>query len=172
MAKRRHGNKLPPFVALTWEMLNSMAYKELNYASAKALPYFLGKFKGGYHDPQRYLANFSFSYAEAKTYRIASATFSKIIQELVAKGFIDPCDKGGLRSDGKSYNIFKLSERWKDYGKPDFKTSNWKCFLPRITRTNTKLPDERLHQKNHRLSMEKITREANYEQGINTSKSY
>lgn len=172
MAKKNHGNKLPPFVALTWEMLNSMAYKELRYASAKALPYFLGKFKGSYHDPQRYLSSFSFSYSEAKTYRFSSATFSKIIQELVAKGFIDPVDKGGLRSNGKSYNLFKLSERWKDYGKPDFKSLNWKCFLPRLSRANTKPHEERLQQKNHELSMGKITREAIYEQSIDTGKSY
>lgn len=163
MPKRRHGNKLPPFVALIWDMLNSMAYKELNYASAKVLPYFLGKFKGSYHDPQRYLFEFSFSYSEGQRYGFSSATFSKIIQELVAKGFIDPCDKGGLRSEGKSYNLFKLSKRWKDYGNPDFKFLNWKCFSPRLSRTDTKPPEERLQQKNHELSMGKITREAIYE---------
>ena len=101
-----------------------------------------------------------------------AATFSKINQELVAKGFIDPCDKGGLRSDGKSYNLFKLSEQWKDYGKSDFKCLNLKCFSLKLSRTNTKLPEERLQQKNHELSMGKITREANYEQSINASKCY
>ncbi|MBA4349614.1 MAG: hypothetical protein C0415_06485 [Thermodesulfovibrio sp.] len=168
MPKKKHGNKLPPFVALTWEMLNSKAYKELNYASAKALSYFLGKFKGSYHDPQRYLSGFSFSYSEAKTYRFSSATFSKIIQELVAKGFIDPVDRGGLRSDGKSYNLFKLSERWKDYGKPDFKPLNWKCFLPRLSKPHGK----GFQQKKHELSIRKIIREANYEQSIDADKSY
>lgn len=141
MSKKKYGNKLPPFVALTWEMLNSKAYKELNYASAKALPYFLGKFKGGYHDPQRYLSGFSFSYAEANKYMFSSATFSKIIQELVAKGFIDPVDKGGLRSDGKSYNLFRLSRRWEKYGAEGFETKNWRCFIPK-TRLKTTLESE------------------------------
>lgn len=31
MAKKKHGNKLPPFVALTWEMLNSKAFLDLHY---------------------------------------------------------------------------------------------------------------------------------------------
>jgi len=131
MQKKKHGNKLPPFVALTWAMLNSKAFKDLNYASAKALPYFIGKIKGSYNDPQRYLTAFPFSYSEACQYGFSSATFSKVIQGLIAKGFIDPVDKGGLRSEGKTYNLFKLSRRWLDYGNADFKPLNWKCFLPR-----------------------------------------
>lgn len=131
MSKTKN-NKLPPFVPLLWEMLNSKAYKDLNYASAKALPYFLGKYRGAYKDGQKYLFEFSFSYSEAKRYGFASSTFSKVIQELVRKGFIDPVDKGGLRGDGKSYNLFKLSERWERYGTEEFKHKDWKCFLPKI----------------------------------------
>lgn len=128
---RRKNNSLPPFVALTWEMLNSKAYKTLKYASAKALPYFLGKIKQNYRDPQRYLIGFSFSYSEANKLGFAPATFSKVIQELVMKGFIDPVDKGGLRSDGKSYNIFRLSKRWDEYGTNEFEPKDWRCFIPK-----------------------------------------
>ena len=131
MSRKSKRNSLPPFVPLLWEMLNSNVYKILKYASAKALPYFMGKVKEAYRDPQRYLVEFSFSYSEAARYGFASSTFSKIIQELVGKGFIDPVDKGGLRSDGKSYNLFRLSERWKKYGTEEFKDINWKCFQPR-----------------------------------------
>src|ERR1700690_1428522 len=128
MAKRKTPNKLPPFVPLLWDVLNSEAYKSITYAAAKALPYFLGKFKGSYSDPQRYLFAFQFSYSEGKRYGFASATFSKVIQELVRKGFIDPVDKGGLRSDGKSCNLFRLSQRWLKYGKNDFDHADWKFF--------------------------------------------
>jgi hypothetical protein len=124
-------NSLPPFVALLWEMLNSRAYKELNSSAAKALPYFLGKFRGAYRDPQRYKFVFPFSYSEAEWLGFASSTFSRVIQELVRKGFIDPVDKGGLRSDGKSYNLFSLSERWKEYRTARFEDADWKCFKPR-----------------------------------------
>lgn len=129
---RKHGNRLPPFVALVWEMLNSKAYKDLNYASAKALPYFLGKYKGAYRDPQRYLFEFPFSYSEAKRYGFSNSTFSKVIQELVRKGFIDPVDRGGLRSNGKGYNLFNLSRRWEKYGTTGFEHIEWRCFLPRL----------------------------------------
>jgi len=130
-ARKKIPNSLPPFVALTWGLLNNEAYKQLKSSSAKALPYFLGKFKGGYRDPQRYLTEFPFSYSEGRKYGFAPATFSTVIQELVRKGFIDPVDKGGLRSDGKSYNLFKLSERWEKYGTAEFKALDWKCFFPR-----------------------------------------
>lgn len=132
MSRSKKKNKLPPFVALPWVILNSRAYKELNFSATKALPYFLGKVREGYRDPQRYLVEFSFSYSEAKRYGFASSTFSKVIQELVGKGFIDPVDKGGLRSDGKSYNLFKLSERWERYGTKEFIHKDWKSFQPRV----------------------------------------
>ena len=131
MASKKTSNKLPPFVPLPWEILNSKAYKGMNYAAAKALPYFLGKRKENYRDPQRYLMDFSFSYSEGNNFGFSPSTFSKIIQELVKTGFIDPIDKGGLRSDGKSYNLFRLSERWKQYGHNDFELLDWRCFQPK-----------------------------------------
>jgi hypothetical protein len=127
----KKGNRLPPFVPLTWEMLNSRAYKDLSASPAKALPYFLGKVKTQWNDPQKYKMEFSFSYSEARNYGFASSTFSKIIHALVSSGFINPVDKGGLRGDCKSCNIFKLSQRWKDYGTPAFKPASWRCFIPK-----------------------------------------
>jgi len=131
--KRDKENKrLPPFVPMPWHTLNSKAYVDISPSAAKALPYFLGKYKGPYNDHQRYLLEFSFSYSEGKRYGFSPSTFSKVIQELVRKGFIDPVDKGGLRSDGKSYNLFRLSQRWQKYGKDDFEHTDWKCFEPRL----------------------------------------
>ena len=123
--------RLPPFVPLTWEMLNHKAYKELPPSAAKALPYFLGKVKMYYNDPNRLNTEFSFSYKEAKTLGFALATFSKVITDLIKYGFLDPIDKGGLRGDCKSNNLFCLSERWKLFDQPDFQIVDWKCFCPR-----------------------------------------
>jgi hypothetical protein len=128
--KSRKRDKLRPFVPLLWQILNSKAYIELPFSACKALPYFLGKVKLKYGDPQRYLAEFSFSYTEGKRFGFALATFSKVIQALVHFGFIDPVDKGGLRGDCKSSNRFKLSKRWETYGTEDFLPSEWKTFLP------------------------------------------
>jgi len=136
MAKKG-GSKVTSFSALPWEMLNSSAYIELPHSAAKALPYFIGKVKGRLDDPERYKTEFSFSYREGKRYGFASATFSKVIQSLVAHGMIDPIDKGGLRSDYKSSNKFCLSFRWKNYGKTEFEALNWKCFTPRVRSKTT-----------------------------------
>ena len=123
--------RLPPFVPLPWDLLNHKAYKELPFAASKALPYFLGKVKMDFNDPNRFTAEFSFSYKEGKSLGFATATFSKIIKDLVQYGFIDPKDKGGLRGDCKSNNLFCLSKRWQLFGHTDFHFVDWKCFLPR-----------------------------------------
>jgi hypothetical protein len=129
--KSKRGDRLPPFVPLPWQMLNSKAFIELPPSASKALPYFFGKVKLSFRDPQRYFAEFSFSYTEGKRYGFALATFSKVIQALVRFGFIDPVDKGGLRGECKSFNRFKLSKRWETYGTENFLPSEWKTFLPR-----------------------------------------
>jgi len=128
---------LPPFVALPYDLINSAAYRELPSSAAKALPYFFAKVKIPYRDPQRYGLEFSLSYSEGKKYGFATATFARVIRDLVRLGFVDPVDKGGLRSDGNSYNIFLLSRRWENFGKPDFKEIDWRCFQPRPRRKPT-----------------------------------
>jgi hypothetical protein len=154
MAKKQ-SNRLPPFVPLLWEMLNSKAYRDLNYASAKALPFFLGKVKTVYKDPQRYSMDFSFSYSEGGRYGFASGTFSKIIKDLISHGFLDPVDKGGLRSDGKSYNRFRLSQRWECFETTAFEQIEWSCFLPKPRATSKKETDS-FKKGNKRVSEDKV----------------
>lgn len=127
--KKSNLNKLPPFVALTWELLNSEAYKKLPSSPSKALPYFLGKVKTGYNDPAKYLTKFTFTYTEAKRYGFASTTYYRLISNLMCFGFIDPVSKGGLRGDGYSSSCFRLSKRWMGYGTKNFiKTEKWSEF--------------------------------------------
>lgn len=129
--RSKKGDRLPPFVALPWQMLNCRAYIELPPSACKALPYFLGRVKLGFRDTQRYLTEFSFSYREGRRLGFSSATFSKVIQALVHFGFIDPVDKGGLRGDCKSFNLFRLSRRWENYQTVNFASLEWKNFFPR-----------------------------------------
>lgn len=128
--KRNRLNRLPPFVPLIWSMLNHVAYKSLKPSAAKALPYFLGKVKTPYWDPQRYLERFHFSYTEAMGYGFSRGTFSRVIQELVRKGFIDPAERGGLKSFGLGYNWFCLSQRWQRYGTLGFERKEWGQVFP------------------------------------------
>jgi hypothetical protein len=127
--KRRTGDRLPPFVPLPWNLLNSEGYQKLPFAAAKALPYFFGKVKTNFN-PQRYQSHFTFSYPEAKRYGFSFSTFSKVIKDLISFGFLDPVDRGGLRGFGKGYNVFKLSMRWENYGRPEFQGCDWKTFIP------------------------------------------
>jgi len=138
MPKRRDrkGESLPPFVPMTWQLLNSDAYKALSYASRAMLPYFIGKPE--YSDGKKinlrsdlyFKTKFTFSYREAVKLGCTTRTFTRVIEDLMRKGFIDPIDKGGLRGGGLSYNVFKMSDRWKQYNKKEFvEAIEWKKFI-------------------------------------------
>lgn len=129
---KKNAARLPPFVPLLWDLLNSPAYKSLPASAAKALPYFLGKVKLSPKDPERYKQVFEFSYREGRKAGFALATFSKVIQDLVKYGFIEPVDKGGLRGDCRSSNKFMLSKRWEVFGCEQFKRLDWKSFHPQL----------------------------------------
>ena len=132
MSKRQ--NKLPPFVALPWEILNHKAYKDLTFSAAKALPFFLGKVWSPYRSLQRYREPFHLPYSEAQGLGFPKRTFTRVIEELVRKGFIDPVSKGGLKSFGLGFNTFKLSQRWRKYGTSNFETMEWGHVFPDLGR--------------------------------------
>lgn len=149
MAYGRKKLRLPPFVPLTWELLNSQAYIDLPASAAKALPYFLGKVKLALNDPQRHKTEFSFSYGEAEQLGFARGTHSRSITELMDKGFINPVDKGGLRGCGRSCSLFILSDRWKRYGTPEFEQiAPWNQFAPVFKKTNSSAKMEHYKGKN------------------------
>lgn len=127
MSKSGEKPKLAPFVALPWEIMNSKAYINLSPSSAKALPYFLGKYGREYgmayvksRSPSFSGKPIVFSYAEAERLGFATRTFSRVIQDLIAKGFIEMAGYGGLRGFCKTNNKFILSTRWERYDKLDF----------------------------------------------------
>lgn len=134
MGKTRTGKReytTSPFVMQPWDLLNSKAYIDLKPSASKALPYFLGKPHKNINDPQRYEAEWKLTYGEAKRLGFSSSTFSSIIKDIVAKGFVDPVDKGGLRGDSKSSNKYRLSKRWEKYGTAEFVPMDWESFQPR-----------------------------------------
>lgn len=119
--RSRDRPKSPPFVMMPWELLNSSAFVSLSPSAAKALPYFLGKQGKAYkREKEDFRGVFEFSYAEAKRLGFATRTFSRIIIELVEKGFLIMAGYGGLRGFCKSFNKFELSDRWRKFGQPDF----------------------------------------------------
>lgn len=130
MAKRnKRKDRSPPFVMLPWEVLNSPAHKALPFSARSALPYFLGKPKCPPNSLTAFTTVFDFSYSEARRYGFARGTWSKVIRCLVAKGFVDPVEKGGLRGEGFSGNLFRLSQRWREYGTSSFVSVTWEEFF-------------------------------------------
>ncbi len=119
MPKYKKANRLPPFVAISWDILNSKAYQELNFASAKILPYLLGKPKIRFDDLNYYESVFNFSYGEAEKLGFARVTFARCVKDLQAKGFLIKVCSGGLRGDSKSYSKYKLSRGWKERAEKD-----------------------------------------------------
>ena len=120
---------LPPFVPMTWAILNSEAYKDLSFAARAMLPYFIGKPNINIRSDLYLKTEFSFSYREAVQYGVSTRTFTRVIEDLMKKGFVDPVDTGGLRGWGLSCSRFKMSDRWKDYGKENFVEIGWRQFV-------------------------------------------
>ena len=135
MGKKKAKVKAPPYVMVTWAMLNSAAYKALPSSAAKALPYFLGKVKDKDHwhpeDPARCKIEFLFSYGEARRLGFGRSTFFKMLRDLVRFGFIDLMRKGYKSKDGsKMTSAFALSTRWQNFGLPSFTDGDWKKHFP------------------------------------------
>jgi len=126
MAKKRPTS----FVIMPWEMLDSKAYQALTGNAAKALPLFLFKVKVRLDARERYTTEFTFPYSEAKAHGFCNGTFSKIISELVNKGFIDVAYRGGKKSAYMTSSRFKLSRRWESYGTPQFEQILWEEIYP------------------------------------------
>ena len=120
MARGKKQNKIPgSFVAITYEMIESKAFKELNSSSLKSLILCMRKVKT--YDPiDRFKLQFSLTYPEANKQGLWDSAFSRGIKQLQQLGFIDCVMKGGMRFQGKANSLYRLSQRWKRSGMPDF----------------------------------------------------
>jgi hypothetical protein len=120
------------FVLMTWSLLNSAAYKDLPASSAKVLPFFLGKIKEYDHsNPQRFNADFAFTYTEAKRLGFGKSTFRKMLCDLVKHGFINLSHHGHYKIGGaQPSTLFRLSKRWQQYGTAFFDEGDWRKHFP------------------------------------------
>lgn len=129
--KRKDRNKIPDhFVALTYELLDSKAFKELNGAALKALILFLKKVHT-YNPIDRYQSQFTFTYPEAAKRGLAHSSFSRALKELIEIGFIECVSRGGMRFEGNSCSQYRLSKRWEKYGTPEFE-KRWPGHSERV----------------------------------------
>ena len=114
-------------IRMSFEVLHSDAYRELNYAPAlKVLNWFYEKLKikvikgkRGKNHYQVIDGDISFPYREAIVRGLSSQQFSKALKQLHYFGFIEVKKPGSaLKGD---WTKFEFSERWKEFGTPTFK---------------------------------------------------
>ncbi|MBA4419406.1 MAG: hypothetical protein C0392_16100 [Syntrophus sp. (in: bacteria)] len=128
MARKKATTKLPPFVPMTWKMLNHKACTSLPPTAGQMLPYFLGKVKLRITDPGYYHAEFTFTYTEAERLGCSRRSFYRVIISLMGHGFIDPISKGGRRGGADTESVFRLSKRWEKFGFANFEDVQWRTF--------------------------------------------
>ena len=75
-----------------------------------------------------YKTGLVFTYTEAHYFGISKAQFHRIIKLLVQRGFIDIEHQGGAY--GRDCSRYSLSDRWMNYGTPEFKEVVKQRVLP------------------------------------------
>jgi len=125
-ARSKHWN-----VRISFDLLHSKAYQDLSNGPAlKVLNWFHEKIrlhiikrKRGKNDYQIIDGDISFTYREAIFRGLSSQQFSKALRELHVFGFID-IEKPGSALKG-DWTQFTVSDRWKEYGNPNFKNKEF-----------------------------------------------
>lgn len=111
------------------DMFYSEAFKGLSASALKTLMRCLQKRKWDkvkiHRKKQNVYRNddFIFPYREAAFLGIGTTQHWTNIKKLIEVGFIDLVCQGGWYQKNereKDYSVYKLSERWKKYGTPDF----------------------------------------------------
>ncbi len=120
MGKNHKGPKMPSGTWILRELYTSYAFITLKGAAPQVLILFLGK-----RDMRR--AKFGkrtewvcvnrdhihLTYIEAQRFRITKARFSRALDELLGKGFIEVVHKGGAWQ--KDVSVYALSDGWKSW---------------------------------------------------------
>ena len=144
------------------QLLNSSAFIKLPGTASKVLFWFLarrqyvsGKVKGSKEWTNYNNGEIVFSYAEAVTrFKLSRPTYSRALTALIKYGFVDINHHGGGMI--KDMSTYYISERWRDYGTPDFKEKirrkdtrglgftkkNWEERTGRKRKTISKLSNE------------------------------
>lgn len=148
-------------VLINHEMLNSTAFRKLFRGKATAayvLLIFMQKrkwTKTGRRKKIEYVDEpIAFSFWEAKNRGISQSSFFRAVNALIALGFLDPEHRGGIY--GKDVSTFRLSERWRKYGTPDFKVvkRDRRMYHGQDIRSNIRRKKDRPHSKVLKSSLE------------------
>ena len=100
-------NRLPPFVFITKEMLNSDAFKELTNASRIAYLLLQAQICKSEQTTVK------FPYLQAVEY-MDKQTFTRSIRQLVESGFVKKEQEGGLF---RRTNVYTFTDYWRQFKK-------------------------------------------------------
>lgn len=147
------------------KLLESRAYRDLDGKAGKVLLWFLAKrmyarIKGSSRQEWMQTNNgeIIFTYEEAsEKYGYSPQVFSRLLEELVSKGFIDIAKSGiGV---GKVATKYAISRRWEKYGTDQFKA------VKRVKRASHKFPkgkDHPVHRKRNNGQINKPKYDRSY----------
>lgn len=113
-------------IVINRELLESRAFRDLDGKAVKVLLWFFAKrkFVKMTHNRRKDLMHINngelvFTYSEAEEkYGLSAQVFSRLIGELIKKGFIEINIQG--IGYGKAPTQYALSRRWEDYGRSNF----------------------------------------------------
>lgn len=122
MTRKKDRNRIQGgFVPLTYEMIDSKAFQKLTGSAKMSLFLCMRKVKTNHHI-DRFTFQFSLTYPEAKKHGLWDSAFNRGMKQLQKLGFIECTFKGGMRFQGNACSLYRLSQRWKQYGTTDFQT--------------------------------------------------
>jgi len=130
---KRHKWDIHNWAKLDYDMIYSYAFNTLSAITIIVLIRFLQKRK--YHKKKRNRGaceyenkGLVFTYSEAEAFGISPKSFSRAIQDLVRKGFLQ-IDHTGGSFNGRDYSSYSLIEDWKNYGTGSFKPREKKAVI-------------------------------------------
>jgi len=129
VSNKKHQNG--SFCLLQGDLINSQAFMALTSGThVKLLIYFYQKIqreriknrkrKKIYKEIN--LLNINFPYTEAQEKGISKPSFARGVKKLIEVGFIDIVEQGGYY--GNIPSRYKISDRWRKYGTPEFKKAD------------------------------------------------
>jgi hypothetical protein len=113
---KKKSEKMPPFVPLRMDCMESTAYVSLTGSAAKLYGYFIRSCIRATRGAPNTITQFNFTYSEAGKYGFARRTFHDALKALEHNGFVEIVTVGGLRGFGHTNSVYKLSGRWATYG--------------------------------------------------------
>lgn len=129
MGRDKNKYRIRRDVFISWEILESEAFRKLSATAIRVLLRFLQKRTWVTMRKKTIYENggLVFTYTEAEDMGISRSMFNNILHKLIEVGFIDMEHQGG--GLGRDYSRYAISKRFENYGTDAFKVVEKKRVL-------------------------------------------